>query len=137
MEVEIDNGIDYLCANVAWDLPNNLVTQPVINLWKQGLTSVNRQEPVVSLSMWQFWATTSNLKWAVFVSNLSLSYHAYILKYIFTGRDDQFEYLEEATVHAHKMFTSFFCLWLKKVAYSVFSLSFSSAGKGQFLNGIF
>ena len=33
MMLEIDDGIDYLSANVAWDLPNNLVTHLVINLW--------------------------------------------------------------------------------------------------------
>ena len=50
-----------------------------------------------------------------FPSEMSLHYHIYIVKYIFTSRDDKFENLGESTVCACEMFTSGFCSWLRNV----------------------
>ena len=73
--------------------------------------------------MQRFSATDGNRKCAVFVFNSSLHYHIYILKYLFTSRDDYFENLRETTVLACEMFTSGCRPWLKNVAYlsSLFS----------------
>ena len=60
--VEMEDGIDYLYANLAQGLLSNMVTHLVINLWKQGLTSVNRQEPVGRLGMRHILAMASNQK---------------------------------------------------------------------------
>ena len=66
--------------------------------------------------MQRFWATDGNRKCAVFVFNLSSHYHIYIVKYLFTSRDDYFENLRNTTVLAYEMFTSGCRPWLKNVA---------------------
>ena len=61
-----------------------------------------------SLSMQRFWATDDNRK--------SSHCHIYIVKHLFTNRDNCFENLRETTVQACEMFTSGCRPWLKNVA---------------------
>ena len=53
-----------------------------------------------------FWLTAGNRKWAAFLFNLSLHNHVYVVKYLFTSKDDWLENLGETAVLACKMFTS-------------------------------
>ena len=55
-------------------------------------------------------------KWGVFLFNLSSHGYIYIVKYLFTSRDDEFANLGETTVLAREMFTSCFRPWLNNVA---------------------
>ena len=55
-------------------------------------------------------------KCLVFLFNLSLYHHIYILKSLFSSRDDLLENLAETTVLACEMFTSGCRPWLKNLA---------------------
>ena len=66
--------------------------------------------------MRRFWAKDGNRKCAVFLFNLSSHYHIYIVKCLFSCRDDWFENLGETTVKACEMFTSGRRRWLKNAA---------------------
>ena len=79
--------------------------------------------------MQRFGATDGNRKCTVFVFNLSSHYHIYIVKYLFTSRDDYFENLSNTPVVACEMFTSGCRPWLKNVA-CLSSLLFESKGGG-------
>jgi len=51
---------------------------------------------------------TGNRKRAIFLFNWSSQYHIYIVKYLYTSRDDWFENLGEIAVLACEMITSGF-----------------------------
>ena len=70
---------------------------------------------IESLSMQRLWATDENRKCAVFLFNFSSDHHIYIVKSLFTSRDDYLENLGETTVLACEMFTSGWGPWLNNV----------------------
>ena len=70
---------------------------------------------IESLSKQCFWATDDNRKCAVFLFNFSSDHHIYIVKSLFTSRDDYLENLGETTVLACEMFTSGWGPWLNNV----------------------
>ena len=89
--------------------------------------------------MQRFWTKDGNWKCAVFPFNLSLHYHIYIFKSLFSCRDDYFENLRETTVLACEMFTFGCRSWLKNVAclssmFTSDSVKFQSLGQAGDLN---